>query len=782
MSQGFMRESTPMIKKLQRIDNFRIFQDWVAESGSIDFARVNLVYGVNGSGKSTLATLLAEAGSDIGWRSGLRLTVADDNGDVSTVATADAAIWKNLRVFNSAYVALNLHFDTDGQSSTQPLLILGEANIDKTKQINSAEARLQQIAVDLPARREIKRSASQRADALATQTATLVVEELSPLGGRYAPRSYNARQVKDLLRGPAAQSKTDVTEDLENVRSRVMNELALHGRAQYGTATLEAASRTLLAKSALSVPIAELRDDAALAAWVQRGLGLHEDRDVCAFCGGAVSSVRIEDLERHFDESLRALQSECGDLSARLGRAIEDLNAAIESLPKVDQLAVSLRADWKATVDEVAATAQAVGRRLEALRKLVEQKQSNLFTAQPLPELPGEGELSLAAVTDLLDRHNELCARQETLRQEAARAVELNRVEACRADYEALLEQAEDATELITKLVEEERALRQQLRELAQQDLDATPLATSLNHDLARLLGRDDLVFSLAEEGYTIQRDGKPALYLSEGEKTAISLLHFLKSLDAHDCDRENTIVVIDDPVSSLDSNVVAGVSAHLWARLVGGVKCRQLFLLTHSFELFRSWSNLLDRLPDEVRSSQNITDTTQELRVRIIKRANGGVQRWPYLMSWPTSRRERSRIRSEYHYLFWRAAQTLEDCQSAPTPEKELDAAAILPNVCRRLLEGFLSFKYPEKIGDFRALVEAAIGATDNSVTRTRIVAYLHQYSHNEEGDISRPVARPESINILSAVFELIRIVDGDHYEKMCSTLRVSPQLLDLA
>jgi wobble nucleotide-excising tRNase len=109
------------------------------------------------------------------------------------------------------------------------------------------------------------------------------------------------------------------------------------------------------------------------------------------------------------------------------------------------------------------------------------------------------------------------------------------------------------------------------------------------------------------------------------------------------------------------------------------------------------------------------------------------------------------------------------------------LDAAAILPNVCRRLLEAFLSFKYPEHIGDFRKLMETAIGSIDESVTRTRLVTFLHQYSHNEEGDISKPVARPESISILASVFELIRHVDRQHYEKMCLALDVQPELLPL-
>jgi wobble nucleotide-excising tRNase len=771
-----------MIKKILRISDFRLFQAWNSEPGTAEFQRVNLIYGVNGSGKSTLGVLLAQAGDDKSWQSGLRLTVVDDAGDVVTVSAPNHALWKNIRVFNKDYVSRNLRFDADGQSTTQPLLILGEVNIDKSKLMSTAEARLAEIQEELPKQQALKQRASRAAEALATSTATLLVEELSHLGGRYAARSYNARQVKAILSGPVGTPSENVAQDLQVVRAGGLAELSVPKPERYDVTELEALTADVLGKKALSAPLAELVDDAARAAWVEKGLDLHEGATVCSFCGGPISTDRLQELEKHFDESLKALQSEIVALVGRIERAAQDVDSGLASLPAAKDLAASLRDDWKEEADRLKESATAVHQRLAALRKALDEKQSRLFTAQALPAaLPGESLLSFEDAIAFLQRHNKLCSEQAQVRMEAAKGIEINRIEGRREEYEALLEEAEDAGLLADKLTEERQELEGDLRRHSQQELDASPLAESLNSDLARLLGRNDLSFHLTDEGYSIQRAGQPALYLSEGEKTAISLLYFLKSLDAHDCDRENTIVVIDDPVSSLDSNVVAGVSAHLWARLVGRSKCRQMFLLTHSFELFRSWSNLLDRLPQPTRDAEDITETTQELRVRVVRNDDGSLGRTPYLVPWPASKAERARIRSEYHYLFWRAAKTLEDCQTDPTPEKELDAAAVLPNVCRRMLEGFLSFKFPEKVGDFRAMVEAAIGPMDNSVTRTRIVTYLHQYSHNEEGDISRPVARPESISILASVFDLIRTVDPEHYDKMCNSLRVNPQLLTL-
>lgn len=107
------------------------------------------------------------------------------------------------------------------------------------------------------------------------------------------------------------------------------------------------------------------------------------------------------------------------------------------------------------------------------------------------------------------------------------------------------------------------------------------------------------------------------------------------------------------------------------------------------------------------------------------------------------------------------------------------MDVAVVLPNVCRRLLEGFLSFKYPQKMGDFREQMKAAIDSLDDGATRTRLVTYLHQYSHNEYIDTIRGVSRPEAPAILHSVFMLIRQKDPDHFNAMCNALGLDPKVL---
>ena len=87
------------------------------------------------------------------------------------------------------------------------------------------------------------------------------------------------------------------------------------------------------------------------------------------------------------------------------------------------------------------------------------------------------------------------------------------------------------------------------------------------------------------DTGYTITRGGVSAEFLSEGETTAIALLYFLKSLQDRRFPLANGVIVLDDPVSSLDANALFLAFAFIRERTKDA---GQLFILTHNFSFFR--------------------------------------------------------------------------------------------------------------------------------------------------------------------------------------------------
>src|SRR5699024_6382428 len=124
--------------------------------------------------------------------------------------------------------------------------------------------------------------------------------------------------------------------------------------------------------------------------------------------------------------------------------------------------------------------------------------------------------------------------------------------------------------------------------------------AKEFNDILHRFIGRSELclTFNQAKKGYEIIRNGvgEHDGNLSEGEKTAIAFVYFITKLKENGNNIENTIVVVDDPVSSFDSNHLFHAYSFLRSNCD---KANQLFVFTHNFtyfKLLRDWFEGVNR------------------------------------------------------------------------------------------------------------------------------------------------------------------------------------------
>jgi len=81
-------------------------------------------------------------------------------------------------------------------------------------------------------------------------------------------------------------------------------------------------------------------------------------------------------------------------------------------------------------------------------------------------------------------------------------------------------------------------------------------------------MGRDEIILETADEGYIVKRSGRTAKNLSEGEQGAIALIYFLTKLREDNFDARKGIIVIDDPVSSFDSQYLYGAFSFIKEKL----------------------------------------------------------------------------------------------------------------------------------------------------------------------------------------------------------------------
>jgi len=296
--------------------------------------------------------------------------------------------------------------------------------------------------------------------------------------------------------------------------------------------------------------------------------------------------------------------------------------------------------------------------------------------------------------------------------------------------------------------------LADQIRKIEDQIIEHRQPAEDLNNDLRQYLGHGELQLAVKDTGYTITRNGEPAQMLSEGEMTAIALLYFLKSLEGRDFDLTNGVVVLDDPVSSLDANAMYLAFSLIRERTLNS---GQLFVLTHNFAFFREMRNWLQRLR---RYEPRARETVQFYMLECVEM---GGYRASLLRPLDPLLRD---YQSEYHYLFACVYRFVNE--SSPDG---LAACYGMPNIARRLLEGFLAFRSPASHDLWRALREVA--PTDE-LRRSRIYSFVQTHSHYRV--VGQPEHDPsvlrESKAALRNVLEVIQSADPDHYAAMAELI----------
>lgn len=760
------------IRRISRIARYRIYEDWRNRTAN-DFGRVNVVYGANGSGKSTLAQLFQDCIDQIApTATGLKLDLV---GEPATANQGSSDFWRRVHVFNGDYVSRNLKFEAAEGTTAESLLVLGEENVKADVELKATEKEIERLDDLSRNSRQTADRVTRELDNLLKSIASGIVAELSKAGGVYrSGHAYTRSVVRALLEGDRSirdEGSSDVAADLLLATSENRPSRAVVARAD--VVADMAPVRALLTKRVTTAAIPELAEGQVRGNWVQEGMTLHRQGDTCLFCANEISPERWNALERHFDASLKSLQREIDSCIATLLESRDRVDAHIRTLPGAGDVHVVLAEEYGTALTAYRDAQSAFSSQVERAVEQLQAKRSNPFATIELSsdatlEIPDKG-----AVERLVADHNQQSATFDADRSTAARRIEISRV----FEQAELFDQLESDLAAATKRAEESETglaeVRTRVQSLTSRLADPTPLAAELTTSLTRLLGRDELSFETTGDGshYRLLRSGEPADGLSEGERSAVALLHFLARLKSAAVEANNPIVVIDDPVSSLDQDILFGMSAHLWSELVpiaSGIA--QTFVFTHSFELFRQWVYQLQHTPEPYIGSHSI----HELRIATREGLNGAI-RVPQFEPWPADVKLSSRMRSQYHFLFAKVADALLATNSAADLYTKLDLLALAPNAARKMLEAFLSFRYPNQMGDFHGSLRRALQKVPGSAPyRTRVERYLHAYSHDEQGDISDPLLPGEAPSVIASVFELIRELDPEHFSAMCESLQI--------
>lgn len=365
--------------------------------------------------------------------------------------------------------------------------------------------------------------------------------------------------------------------------------------------------------------------------------------------------------------------------------------------------------------------------------------------------------LSLETVTAAFDALNVIIAAHnnktkgfDAAKLQARGAIEQHHLRSIKADVDAIdaqidLQKDAIATEtdgngddLVLSLEDLQKSITQKKSQIS----NAHKAGENLTNLLHTFLGRSDLKFTSTTEGYRILRNAKPIKHLSEGERTAIAFIYFIVQLSDQDFDTADGIVVIDDPISSLDSSSMYQAFAFLKNAVFDA---KQVFLLTHNFGFLRLLLNWLDNIKDKKNLRRNymiICHTTAAGRSSKITELDKTLQDYP----------------TEYHYLF-KVLATFKN-------EGTIASCYHIPNVVRKVLETFLDFHDPAKSSLYNKIQRANFDPNKKAA----IYKLANDLSHFT-GQGFEPALVQESHKTAVYTLELIAALAPEHYAGMMTT-----------
>lgn len=559
-----------------------------------DLKQINFVYGSNGTGKTTISKVIANCASHphckLVWRGGSPM---------------------ELLVYNRDFVDRNFN----QPDVLKGIFTLGEKDKATLDKIGVAKGELDEIEKKIIQLRAALQgddgSGGKRAKLAELEAAfegkcwDLKLKHDDKLQGAFVgvrgkKSAFKARLLEESVSNSSAAVSLP---DLESRASTVFGEAPQAAptlAVPNGAALLAHEANPILKKKVIGktdVDIAALIQKLGNSDWVKQGRDYYELAEgVCPFCQQDTPPSLEKSLNEYFDETFIADTASIEKLFTDYKTDSERIQQNVQAL--LDNPSRFLDAEkLQAERDLLASKIQLNIQRIEEKRR--ESSKSI--------ELDSLGNV-LNAITKLVEdantaiqKHNTMVANLAAERTQLTGQVWRYLLDhEIKADLESYLAQKSGIEKGIQSLEDqiaakttEQRTKEQEIKSLEKETSSIQPTIDGINA-LLHTFGFTGFALAKSEREpfYKIQRpDGSDAKNtLSEGEKTFITFLYFYHLLKGSESETGMTtdrVVVFDDPVSSLDSDILFIVS-----NLIKGVfdevrngrgTIKQVFVLTHN-------------------------------------------------------------------------------------------------------------------------------------------------------------------------------------------------------
>lgn len=777
------------IDRFNKIKDHRCFRDFKWPASLPCFARFNLIYGWNGSGKSTLADLfkLLEARNP---STKIGVEVQLSNSLSTAIVRGDdfgTAVVPRVRVFDRHYSEQVI---AKREVRTKPIYYFGKEVKDGLEKLESARIAKADATTRLSNAEALLKKATKAEELFREQTAKVIKDQLVT-ANRDKYLGFNAgvirsrfQQMLDPTEGILDQASLEVQLGIKSSERRELLRFTKTPRDNLVALCGDVIS--LLNKEVTGDSIKELVDNPEIAMWVLHGLGLHtggNKSERCHFCNNHISPERMRALESHFNEAVRKFQGDLDRCKDRVSAFIRQMEikwpSASGIYPHLSSRYEDALSEYSHAAERVA---EALGEYLNALSTRIESPLSDPSIHRGIQEkfevmgLDATLRKCEEQVEDFVEEHNRLSRDHSQQVAAACQAIEKHYTSAAYHEYVNLNEAIKTQSAAVEVEKEKIQTLDADIAGYAKGVKDLATPAEELNAEIASLLGNGSLKFKVHDDGYELIRGESGADHLSEGERNAIALLYFLKSLRDSDGGDDSQVIVLDDPVTSLDSNALFSAFSFVKTRLA---KFEQVFILSHDFQFFRlvrKWFLAKNRkwfLATSVKKpkpSPAVPLPVPAKQAEFFMLECSPKDDLP-LASILTLDPLLMKYESDYQYLF---SQILR--ASKAKKSHRLEEFYKIPNIARRFMEAFLAFRFPNSSGN----LTANFGHLQPEDVRERVINFLHAFSHYDAigSGAHNPSMLSETPGVMRGMLTLIEKEDPNHVARLKKAVAQSRKL----
>jgi len=559
-----------------------------------NLSKINFLYGSNGSGKTTISKVIADdvifPTCNVTWKGGTKLQTM---------------------VYNRDFVAKNFNQSAE----LKGIFTLGEENVDTLNKIDIAKGELDVIT---------NKIANLRTGLHGENGSGGKKSELTSLEEDFKNKCWSAytkhkaklshafegfRNSKESFRDKILKERTSnsaVLESLASLEKRAETVFGPTPIAEQSVSSIETAvvvaheSDTILKKHVIgkeNVNIAAMIKKLGNSDWVREGRAFYEANEkVCPFCQQSTSEVFAQSLSEYFDETFETDSKTINDLAinyktdfTRLQQQIALIIASPSKFLNIEKL--------RAENDLLDSIATINTQRLAFKKK----EPSQIVELESIINVVSTIKALIDDANTLIAEHNKMVANLTQVRHNLTAQVWKYLLEVeLKADlgaYDTKRDGLSKAIEEMTTKIESTTSdivkKAAEIRILEKETTSIQPTIDSINPLLKSFGFRGfSLAKSNVENCYKLVRmDGSDASEtLSEGEKSFVTFLYFYHLLKGSSLETgmtTNRVVVFDDPVSSLDSDILFIVSSLIKVLFKevreGAGHIKQIFVLTHN-------------------------------------------------------------------------------------------------------------------------------------------------------------------------------------------------------